>query len=311
MRPGGPRALAGDPPADEGRADVGFPARPLARRAALGRQRCDLLDGVAMGRARKHGGLRQPVRRLLQPGTAGEGTFKDVLDGLRDDPQGPRLDMRREVFPHLGPQFWQITDNGGRGDAASPDRSRWLTVVECRDVPAVTKAMERYYEGDETIHHETLDGRSVWTVEKGHSLLVEGEGENLPNVRALTITDAAMVLSSDPEMLTGRLRQAGGAAGGGPRLCVVRRVAQAPRPFAGVLPRLPPHGTWLEGAYEVVRSGKSEKKESWQVTAIKSAADGFGPRGARFPVFNVAGICCAAGLASAGNHVHVGRARRF
>ncbi len=48
-----------------------------------------------------------------EPGPDGEGLFQDVLDGLRDDPEGVQVDLRRELFEQLGPEVIQVTDNQG------------------------------------------------------------------------------------------------------------------------------------------------------------------------------------------------------
>ena len=33
-----------------------------------------------------------------------------MLAGLRDDPEGPQVDLLRDLFPHLGPGVLQATD---------------------------------------------------------------------------------------------------------------------------------------------------------------------------------------------------------
>lgn len=207
---------------------------------------------------------------LTEPGPKGEGLFEDVLDGLRDDPEGPRLDIRRAVFPHLGPEMFEISDNAGRRSAANPRGSRWLAVVQCRDASAILKAVTRFYQGDELVKSENLGRIPLWTVGEGHSLLVEGQGDALPDVRALAVTDTALILANDPEMLKSRLD-----AKDAPRLETDRSYLSFVKWLE--LPENPPichrgflwAAPWLEGAYEVVRSQGSTAREDWQVTALR------------------------------------------
>ncbi len=207
---------------------------------------------------------------LTEPGPQGEGLFEELLDSLRDDPEGPRLDMRKTVFPHLGPEIVEITDNAGRRSAANPRGSRLLAVVQCRDASAVAKAMERFYQDDELVKRETLGRVPLWTVGEGRSLLVEGQGDALPNMRALAVTDTALILANDPEMLKERLE-----AKNTPRLemdpsylAFVQWVQLHKNPqtcYRGLVRAAP----WLEGAYEVVRSQESAAREDWQIAALR------------------------------------------
>ncbi|MEX0585688.1 MAG: hypothetical protein WD176_03530, partial [Pirellulales bacterium] len=120
-----------------------------------------------------------------EPGPDGVGLFEDMLDGLRDDPDGVQVDLRRDVFEHLGPDVLNITDRRGPRTKEQPEGDRTLYVVRVRDPQRVTGALERFYRGDERVRHVRTGSYEVWTVPEGSSLFVEGESDSVVSVRAL------------------------------------------------------------------------------------------------------------------------------
>jgi hypothetical protein len=136
-----------------------------------------------------------------EPGPDGVGLFEDMLDGLRDDPEGVRVDLRREVFEHLGPELFNVTDRRGPRTEELPEGDRSLYVARVRDVEHVTGALTRFYRGDDRVRHSQSGNYKVWTVPEGASLFVEGESDSVVSVRALAIGEGRMLFGTDVDML--------------------------------------------------------------------------------------------------------------
>ena len=142
---------------------------------------------------------------LSEPGPAGEGTFREMLAGLRDDPEGPQVDLLRDLFPHLGPGVLQATDCREHGSDGKKSARRTLLLLQCRDHDAVAKTLKRFYSGDKDIRQQAMGKDTLWTIGEGRSLLFEGSNQSSAEVRAILLTDKTMILATEPEMLTGRL----------------------------------------------------------------------------------------------------------
>ncbi|MDB4331646.1 membrane or secreted protein [bacterium] len=95
----------------------------------------------------------------------GDDIFRDIIDGIRDDKDGPQIDIAKDVLPNLDDQVVVITDNTTPVDVGS---ERMLVAVKIRDAAtikeAIRKAME--VEPDAKLVGE-LDGADIWQVERG------------------------------------------------------------------------------------------------------------------------------------------------
>jgi hypothetical protein len=95
-----------------------------------------------------------------------EGTWIDVLDGLKTDPIGPQIDLREELIKHLGPQVIMISDYEIPITTTS---ERLLFAVEVDDVEAVANALEKTMKGDEgkEVRRREFEGHVIWeTIQK-------------------------------------------------------------------------------------------------------------------------------------------------
>jgi hypothetical protein len=135
------------------------------------------------------------------PGPDGEGLFRDLLDGLRDDPEGPQVDLRADVFTWLGPRVTRIVPAAGADSQRQRGPSRELYEIECRDAARVERALTRFYEGDPSVERQDLAGSVLWSVGENQTIFVEGEGESLSGWRAIALEGERMVLGSDPELV--------------------------------------------------------------------------------------------------------------
>jgi hypothetical protein len=143
-----------------------------------------------------------------QPGPDGAGLFEDMLDGLRDDPEGVMVDLRHDLFEHLGPDMLFASDERGARTESQPDGERTLYLAAVRDAAVVEDALARFYKGDDRVEHTRVGAFDVWTVPEGSSLFVEGESDSVVTVRALAVGGRQLFFGTDVDMLKGAIEMA-------------------------------------------------------------------------------------------------------
>ncbi len=142
-----------------------------------------------------------------EPGPDGEGLFDDMLDGLRDDPEGVQVDLRAEVFDSMGAEVVEIDEDRPAAQGHPAVNGRWLYSMATADEPKIAKALTRFYKDDKRVQHERHGAFDVWTIGEGASLFVEGESESMVSVRALAVGEGQLLFSADVDLLTEALDQ--------------------------------------------------------------------------------------------------------
>ncbi|MGV3486064.1 MAG: membrane or secreted protein [Planctomycetaceae bacterium] len=92
----------------------------------------------------------------------GDEIFRDVFDGIRDDEDGPKIDVAKNVIPNLGEHLIMLTDNEL---PVSETSERLLVAIEVTDVAALRDAVKRAMEvePDATLI-EGVQGAEVYRV---------------------------------------------------------------------------------------------------------------------------------------------------
>jgi hypothetical protein len=138
-----------------------------------------------------------------EPGPSGEGLFDDLLDGLRDDPEGPKVDLRKDLFSQLGPSITELMIDGDK--AKVPPVQHKLVMIDCINQDNVKATLEKYYKNDKKVLKDNTNGILIWHVQPGGSLFVEGKkGKNnkqSQSYEAATVTGNVLYLSENYEVL--------------------------------------------------------------------------------------------------------------
>ncbi len=90
-----------------------------------------------------------------------EGSFQEVLDGIREDPVGPQIDLRSELVGHLGEQAMMITDYAL---PITPESERMLVALATTDEKALARAIERIMKSDPNAVRHEFAGVTVWEI---------------------------------------------------------------------------------------------------------------------------------------------------
>ncbi len=97
-------------------------------------------------------------------GEGEEGVWEDVLDSLKNDPEGPQIDLRSELIAHLGQRVVMINSYE---EPIGPQSERVLFAIEARDPERVAKALRKTLENDKEIERRQFGEWVIWeTVRK-------------------------------------------------------------------------------------------------------------------------------------------------
>ncbi len=91
----------------------------------------------------------------------GQDLFEEVLEGMASDPDGPRVDIRKELVAYLRERATLISEPKL---PVTPKSERLLVLVEVSDAAAVRKTIDRLMENEEGAKPVDVDGITVWEI---------------------------------------------------------------------------------------------------------------------------------------------------
>ncbi len=107
----------------------------------------------------------------------GESVWGDVLDSLKNDPNGPRVDLRNDLVAHLKNHGVVMTDNM---QPVGPHSQRRMFGVEAKDPVALAAAVDRLMRNDKSVKvHEVLGTRVYEIVPEAPDDLPELDVNNI------------------------------------------------------------------------------------------------------------------------------------
>ncbi len=90
-----------------------------------------------------------------------KGVFADTIESVKNDPNGPRLDIREDLVKHLGKRATLLTDYKRPITTAS---QRTLLAVEVTNPAALAVSLERSLKGDPRARLLKVRGHDVWEI---------------------------------------------------------------------------------------------------------------------------------------------------
>lgn len=107
-----------------------------------------------------------------------EGFFDDLVDSLENDPNGPRINIEKELVAHLGNQVIAFTDTQL---PISPTSERMLLAIELINSPAMEKSIEKALETDPDAEKRMFGDHVIWEIinndEETPEIEIEGAGD--------------------------------------------------------------------------------------------------------------------------------------
>jgi hypothetical protein len=91
----------------------------------------------------------------------GDEVFEDVLESIRTDENGPRIDIRRDVVAHLGNRLTMISDVQL---PITPKSERMVVAIDTTDEKRLTEVIKNWMETDPDTRRREVNGHVVWEI---------------------------------------------------------------------------------------------------------------------------------------------------
>ena len=90
------------------------------------------------------------------------GVFHEVIEGIKLDANGPRIDIKQEVLPHITNDIYAVSDN--RAGEADVDSRRNLIALRLSNAAAMAKVLDRAMKIEPDAELVDFQGHSIWRV---------------------------------------------------------------------------------------------------------------------------------------------------
>ena len=120
-------------------------------------------------------------------GQGEKGVWADVARGLERDPNGPHINLRRELFAHLGQRISVLTDYQLPITTTS---ERLLFTIEVKNSETVAAAIRKLFKNDPTAKRREINGHIIWEI--------VGDQTPTPTAPEITFGDAPAVAPARP-----------------------------------------------------------------------------------------------------------------
>jgi len=88
-----------------------------------------------------------------------KGVFEDVIASLKEDPDGPQIDVEKDLVAALGSRISLITDHV---EPLGTDSERLVIAVACRDEARVAATIAKVMNADGDMEKIEIGGRAAW-----------------------------------------------------------------------------------------------------------------------------------------------------
>jgi hypothetical protein len=111
------------------------------------------------------------------------GTWEEVKQSLKEDPNGPQIDLRVDLIKHLGRRVSLLTDYQLPITTTS---ERLLFAIEATNPKAVAAAIEKLMKNDPTAKRRVVNGHVIWEIVEDDSPVPEAPEISFGDVPAVT-----------------------------------------------------------------------------------------------------------------------------
>ncbi len=224
----------------------------------------------------------------------GDDIFSPMIEGIRDDTDGPQIDLKNNVLPALGDEVILMTDNTLPAEVNS---ERMLISVRLKNADAIKLAVRKAMEVEpDASKIDVLPGVEIWRVQRGSSSDASFEAdifgdlgfeeetvEQAPPLLdhwAIAVVDekgakgsSYLMFSSHPDLLIETVKRIhAGQKGGFSDLPEVANVVDALKDLGAKqvsLSRIARTSISLRVKYELLRTGKLKDSDSILATIIR------------------------------------------
>ena len=143
----------------------------------------------------------------------GEKQFDTILEQIKNDPQGPQIDIRKEILPYIGQEFYTVTEIL---EPITPDSKRSLICIKLNDPEnKLYGVLNRYSKSEPGSSREDIGDYRIWkfsTDEDEEEIIEFGANDANKNAKeddekpllnkwGVSIVNGYFVFASNPDSL--------------------------------------------------------------------------------------------------------------
>lgn len=133
--------------------------------------------------------------------------FKDALDAILTDPEGPKIDVYNDLIYRAGPLLMEVESTElPKGKGSSSRSVAWAAQVD--EPTKVKDVLKRFFEFDDVVKTEVLGDFTWWFTEDGQPLLFAAEKSETATITVLAIDNAYVYAATDSKWFIDLLKQA-------------------------------------------------------------------------------------------------------
>lgn len=152
-------------------------------------------------------GLGSVFDEVVDPGSPG--AFNDVVEAIKNDPCGPRIDVTNEVVPRLDKMMTQVSDHGGQKNERNPDGRRVMMVLSTAEGRKLAEVFGAMFEGDSAVAREKVRESDIWSTKGGEPLFIAAGQRQRLSVTCLAVASNVVYLSTHKDWLLSVLQGTG------------------------------------------------------------------------------------------------------
>ena len=143
------------------------------------------------------------------------GNFADVVDSILTDPEGPKIDVRKELIYPSGPLMFSFGASGPDRKVAGQFQHNRAWACLLPDAKKAVATVSKLFENDKEIKFEQIGPYKVWSTVNDESLFVAVSKGESQSVSIAAIDDTYVYLSTDTPWLKSLLAGKNPAAAAG------------------------------------------------------------------------------------------------
>ena len=152
-------------------------------------------------------GVSHAADQLIDEETPGN--FADLIDSILTDPEGPKVDVRKELIYPSGPLMFNFGVTSPDKKIAGQFQHNQVWVCKLQEAKKASAIVFKLFENDKDIKSESIGPYRVWSTNNDESLFVAVSKGETQSISVAAIDSTYIYLSTDTTWLKGLLSGTG------------------------------------------------------------------------------------------------------
>jgi len=140
-------------------------------------------------------GVSHTVDQMIDEETPGN--FADLLDSILSDPEGPKVDIRKELIYKTGPLILHASSTVPDEKATGVVERHQIWCCSVQDAKQAKAVIQKLFSSDEEVKSERIGKYECWSTINEESLFVAVSNERGKSISIAAIDDSYLYLSND------------------------------------------------------------------------------------------------------------------